>query len=109
MSGGWIIEHSELRPKAPVWLAILIIGRDVLVQAVRSLAEARNHILKSYWTGKIKFGLQMLTFVSAASVLSFGIDTAIVYWIALITLVESYYALAEFLWKNREFLSKKLI
>ncbi len=88
----------------PMWIAVLIIGRDVLVQAIRNIAESHNRILKSYWTGKIKFGLQMLTFASAAFVLAFGFDISIVYWIAVITLLESYYALGEFLWKNRDFL-----
>ena len=89
----------------PFWIAILIIGRDFLVQAIRNLAKSKGKILKSEWSGKLKFGLQMLTFVTAAYSLSFQINMQIVYWVAIITLLESYYALAEFLYKNKTFLS----
>lgn len=92
----------------PMWLVILMIFRDYLSQAIRSMASINGIILKSEWSGKIKFGLQMTTIIFATFLLALSYSfnsveswmlTAI-FWVMVITTAEAYYALFEFLYKN---------
>jgi len=94
----------------PMWLVILMLFRDYITQAARSLANVKGVILKSEWSGKIKFGLQMITLIFAAFLLalSYSFDSigawmlTAIFWMMVIATAEAYYALFEFLYKNKE-------
>ena len=96
----------------PMWLVILILFRDYVTQAIRNKAGEKGIILESEWSGKIKFGLQMTTLIFAALLLALSYSfesiktwmlTAI-FWAMMVATVEAYYALFEFLHKNRRIL-----
>lgn len=94
----------------PMWLVILMLFRDYVTQAVRGMAVSKGIILKSEWSGKIKFGLQIATIIFATFLLALShtfegvkewMFTAI-FWAMVITTAQAYYALFEFLYKNRQ-------
>jgi len=101
----------------PGWIVLLLIARDIFTQGVRSAMNAKGKILKSEVSGKVKALLQIITilfaiFLSAifkAGLFTVFLDTwtlTLIFWVALITLIESYIALAEFFVKNRKVLLK---
>lgn len=94
----------------PMWLVILMLLRDYLVQGIRSMVKAEGVILKSEWSGKIKFVLQMTTLVFASLLWSLSyIYPSLnnwmlnaVFWVMIIATIEAYYALFEFLNNNKK-------
>jgi len=94
----------------PMWLVLLMIFRDFATQAVRNIARSKGSILNSEWSGKIKFGLQMATIALATSYIALGYSypaikgwmPSAIFWAMAIATAEAYYALFEFLYKNRE-------
>jgi len=94
----------------PMWLVILMLFRDYITQAVRSMANVKGEILKSEWSGKLKFGMQMVTliFTSFLLALSYSFDSVgawmltAIFWMMVIVTAEAYYALFEFLYKNKK-------
>ena len=100
----------------PMWLIILLLFRDFLTQGIRSMVKAEGKILKSEWSGKIKFGLQMFTLCLATFLMGYGYGhpeiipwmLKVIFWVMIITTTEAYYALIEFLWKNRRVMKKWL-
>ncbi len=93
----------------PMWLVLLMIFRDFATQAIRNAANSEGAILKSEWSGKIKFGLQMIALIFAVLLiaLSYTIEDVrkwmypAIFWFMIIVVIWSYYALFEFLYKNR--------
>lgn len=94
----------------PIWLVILMLFRDYLVQGIRSMVKEEGVILKSEWSGKIKFILQMATLVIAAFLfaLSYSYPSVgiwmynVIFWVMVVATAEAYYALFEFLYKNKK-------
>jgi len=98
----------------PIWIVILMLFRDYLTQGIRSMVKAEGIILKSEWSGKIKFILQMTTIVFATFLfaLSFSFSSVkawmylAIFIVMVISTIEAYYALFEFLYKNRKVMKK---
>lgn len=94
----------------PMWLVLLMIFRDFATQAIRNAANSGGVILKSEWSGKIKFGLQMIALIFAVLLiaLSYTIEDVrkwmypAIFWFMVIVVIWSYYALFEFISKNRQ-------
>ncbi len=94
----------------PMWLVLLILFRDYIIQAIRGKASLDGTILKSEWSGKIKLGLQMMALIFTTFLIALGYSfesvgswmlTAI-FWVVVIITIEAYYALFDFLYKNKE-------
>lgn len=89
----------------PVYLVIIIFARDLLVNAVRSLAKAKNVILPCPWTSKLKAVLQVIVvgfglfFIAVSPILNdfilniFSKTVVILMWI---TVIFSLYVLYDF-------------
>ncbi len=108
----------------PFWLVALNLAREIFVASVRGVVGEKGIILASKKTGKsetagrIKAALQMLVillgliFVVAyynplsitASIPLYLIDS--IFWIAVVAVAFSYFALADFLWKYKEIILK---
>ncbi|MBD3319020.1 CDP-diacylglycerol--glycerol-3-phosphate 3-phosphatidyltransferase [Candidatus Woesearchaeota archaeon] len=97
----------------PMWLVILMLFRDYLVTGIRSMVKAEGVILKSEWSGKIKFGLQVITIIIASALFALAPYSSfiaqymyvIVFWTMVVATLEAYYALVEFLAKNWKVIS----
>ena len=93
-----------------MWLVILMLFRDFLVQGIRSMVKAEGVILKSELSGKLKFGMQMFTLIFATLLwaLSYSYPSMTswmfyaIFWVMVVATIEAYYALIEFLYKNKK-------
>ncbi|MBN2368701.1 CDP-alcohol phosphatidyltransferase family protein, partial [Candidatus Woesearchaeota archaeon] len=98
----------------PIWLTLPMLFRDYLVTGIRSLMNSEGKILKSEMSGKLKFGLQMLTILTATLLSALSLTNpdikkwmyTVILWVMIIATAEAYYALIEFFWKNRKILGK---
>lgn len=98
----------------PMWLVILMLFRDYFTQGIRSMVGAEGITIKSEWSGKIKFGLQMATIIFATFLLALSYSfpnikenmLIAVFWVMVVATVEAYYALFEFLYKNRKMIKE---
>jgi len=100
----------------PMWLVILMLLRDYLVQGIRSMVMAEGTILKSELSGKIKFGIQMTTLIFSTFLVALSYSfpsikdwmfTAILS-VMVFAVLQAYYALFDFLYKNRQIIKKWL-
>ncbi|MBI5347076.1 MAG: CDP-diacylglycerol--glycerol-3-phosphate 3-phosphatidyltransferase [Candidatus Aenigmarchaeota archaeon] len=90
----------------PLWTVLLMVAREFAVQVIRDAAKAGGKILRSEWSGKIKADLQGITIFISLFSIAYGIGYMYAEIAMIITLAVSYYALFEFLFKNRTFLKK---
>jgi len=49
------------RQVLPLWMALVLIGRELLVSGVRDVAAARGRVVGANWMGKAKTFLQVVT------------------------------------------------
>jgi len=101
----------------PMWMMLLMLARELVVQGIRSMAVSEGKILKSEQTGKLKAGMQMGVIMLALILMTIyytpnvaplnyisqlGLQS--VYWGMALTLVVAYWAFFEFIYKNHEFI-----
>jgi cardiolipin synthase len=109
----------------PFWLVALNLFREIVVVSIRGVVGTKGVILESKKTGKAEFAgrlkaaLQMLVilaglalivmfFQPAAAVVSFLAPWALstIFWLGVVAVAVSYWALADLLWKSRKVLLK---
>ncbi|MBN1160215.1 MAG: CDP-diacylglycerol--glycerol-3-phosphate 3-phosphatidyltransferase [Candidatus Diapherotrites archaeon] len=101
----------------PMWMMLLMLARELVVQGIRSMAVSEGKILKSEQTGKLKAGMQMGVIMLALILMTIyytpgvapidyipNLGTQLVYWSMALTLVVAYWAFFEFIYKNYEFI-----
>ncbi|MBS3056768.1 MAG: CDP-diacylglycerol--glycerol-3-phosphate 3-phosphatidyltransferase [Candidatus Aenigmarchaeota archaeon] len=86
----------------PLWTVLLMISREFAVQVIRDAAKAKDIILKSETSGKIKADAQGITILIGLLTLANLVPIVYTHIAMYITLAISYYALVEFLLKNKE-------
>lgn len=48
---------------APAWMVVIIVGREFVINGIRTIAAARGHVIPANWLGKIKTFMQIVTIV----------------------------------------------
>jgi len=58
-----LIAFLILDPLIPIWMIIVIVGRDILITLARYLAMKKNTVIKTSKFGKIKTAFQMISII----------------------------------------------
>jgi len=65
-----------MQPYLPAWMVVVIVGRELLVTALRSFLEQQGADFSAALSGKVKMVLQCVAIGVALFFLSFPVDTA---------------------------------
>jgi len=91
------------------WMALIIIGREMIISTLRVVAASKGQVLAAGWSGKVKTFLQMMGILF---ILSPWNETVIpgteVLWIAPVAWVMTAVSLwsgVDYMWKHRKILS----
>ncbi|MBN2407145.1 MAG: CDP-diacylglycerol--glycerol-3-phosphate 3-phosphatidyltransferase [Elusimicrobia bacterium] len=88
----------------PVWAVILIVAREFIINALRTLAASEGRILESVFIGKVKTAFQMIAILVILLLLITGKYLFSVYYIVLLTALLSVYSGVIYILKNRDIL-----
>ena len=75
----FLVEATTAYPwylRVSAWIAVVIVGREILVTAIRSVIESSGGDFSARWAGKIKMGLQCLAAAAAMLALAWSPDDA---------------------------------
>ena len=69
------------------WMAVVIMGREMLVTAIRGFMEQKGIDFRAKWAGKIKMGFQCIACAAGCLYLSFdeGFAPAWLYWTVVVS------------------------
>ncbi|MCD8120212.1 MAG: CDP-diacylglycerol--glycerol-3-phosphate 3-phosphatidyltransferase [Lachnospiraceae bacterium] len=90
----------------PVWIVIVIISREFIISGFRLIASDQGIVLAASWWGKCKTTAQMIMVILLIfdfDLVFFNVLEQIFIYLSLALTVIS---LADYLWKNREVLTK---
>lgn len=91
--------------KIPALLVVIIVGRELTITALRSLAASRGKIIAASWWGKYKTTFQMITLVLLLfedNWLPFFSQSFLRPLLLGITLLLTLVSAMDYLWKNRD-------
>ena len=88
----------------PVWLPILLVFRELMVDGLRMVAAEQGRVVAAGWSGKIKTVSQMVLIVYA---LLFGNGTLTLI-LSILVAALTLYSGAEYFWKLRDLFKKDL-
>jgi len=91
----------------PVWMALVLIARELIVSGVRDAGAASGKVIGANWMGKTKTFLQVLTVCLAQFLLARGVPAdawprLALWWLALATTALSLVFAGVFLYWNRK-------
>ena len=74
--GTFIFLSAEAGSGIPAWMSVVVVGRELLVTALRSFLEQQGADFSASWSGKLKMGFQCAAVVASliALHLSGGVD-----------------------------------
>jgi CDP-diacylglycerol---glycerol-3-phosphate 3-phosphatidyltransferase len=61
----------EMQPYLPAWMVVIIVGRELLVTALRSFLEQQGQDFSAVMSGKLKMGLQCAAVIAGLVFLSY--------------------------------------
>lgn len=92
----------------PVWMTVLNIIREFIVQAIRSIAPVKGTVLKTGFLNKGKLAVQTATiFVAFLELMSVQLTKGLSFYFMLLTLLVSYVSMFTLIYYNREIFSKE--
>lgn len=96
---------AEADSPMPVWVVIVIIGREFIISGFRLVASDNGVVIAASYWGKFKTTFQMVAVcLLIADVEALSLVTQIVLWIAVILTVVS---LVDYLVKNKDVMKEK--
>ena len=63
--GTFIFLSSEAGSGIPAWMSVVVVGRELLVTALRSFLEQQGADFSASWSGKLKMGFQCAAVVAS--------------------------------------------
>ncbi|HID78333.1 MAG TPA: CDP-diacylglycerol--glycerol-3-phosphate 3-phosphatidyltransferase [Planctomycetaceae bacterium] len=92
----------------PMWIALLMMAREMLVEGLRSAAATTGQVIGANWMGKTKAVVQTLCIAVALALMAWEAEEKLarqfITLLALATLVLAWAFAAMFLWWNRALL-----
>jgi CDP-diacylglycerol---glycerol-3-phosphate 3-phosphatidyltransferase len=103
---GVVILGAGLAPWLPVLLMVL---RELVAGAMRSMAATKGLVMAARWPGKLKAWLQGVALITTCALPAFwgGLHhwhLVVAYWACWVCAIASVLSMAEYLWTNRDIL-----
>ncbi len=92
------------RELLPVWLPVILVFRELMVDGLRMVAAERGQVVAAGWSGKVKTACQMILILWAL-IIGTGIPTLVM---SILVAALTLYSGAEYFWKLRELFKKDL-
>jgi phosphatidylglycerophosphate synthase len=105
---GTVILGAGLAPWLPVLLMVL---RELMAGALRSMAASKGYVLAARWPGKLKAWLHGVALISICAFPAFWFELApwhltYAYWACWVCALASVLSMLEYLWTNRAILAQ---
>lgn len=105
--GAFVFLVAEPRSGVAAWVAVLVMGREMLVTAIRSFIEQSGGDFSAQMSGKIKMLLQCIAVVASIILLrhlkQFGDDAAVPQWLQVSVPVSVWAAVAITIYSGLEY------
>jgi CDP-diacylglycerol--glycerol-3-phosphate 3-phosphatidyltransferase len=95
--GTFILLGAETGSGVYAWMAVIVVGREMLVTAIRSFIEQKGGDFSASWSGKLKMGFQCAAVIASLLGLIYGtslpawlppVRTGLV-WLAVLSTLQS--------------------